>query len=206
MDVVEMVLGGRVNKSLVTLIQQSGGHAVGLCGKDSDTILARQMVEKDIGFVGEVTRVRADLIKTLVIDGYIPVLASVASNGAGQALNVNADTAAGEVAAALQAEKLILMTDVPGILHDRNNPESIYRELTLRQATQLVGEGIIAGGMIPKVGSCCALCRYIESTKCWYIRAKCSPSYRYVFVISSALLCNALPCRWTAAFDRCPRE
>lgn len=151
MDVVEMVLGGRVNKSLVTLIQQSGGQAVGLCGKDSDIILARQMVEKNIGFVGEVTGVHADLLSTLVADGYIPVVASVASNGGGQALNVNADTAAGEVAAALKAEKLILMTDVPGILHDRNDPASLYRELTLRRATELVEEGIIAGGMIPKV-------------------------------------------------------
>ncbi|RMZ52310.1 hypothetical protein APUTEX25_005063, partial [Auxenochlorella protothecoides] len=154
MDVVEMVLGGRVNKSLVTLIQQSGGRAVGLCGKDSDIILARQMVEKEIGFVGEVTGVRSDLIKTLVADDYIPVVASVASNGAGQALNVNADTAAGEIAAALQAEKLILMTDVAGILHDRNDPSSIYRVLTLRGCAELVGQGIIAGGMIPKVDCC----------------------------------------------------
>ncbi|KAK2080666.1 hypothetical protein QBZ16_000520 [Prototheca wickerhamii] len=154
MDVVEMVLGGRVNKSLVTLIQQSGGQAVGLCGKDSDIILARQMVEKNIGFVGEVTGVHADLLSTLVADGYIPVVASVASNGAGQALNVNADTAAGEVAAALKAEKLILMTDVPGILHDRDDPASLYRELSLRRATELVGEGVIAGGMIPKVDCC----------------------------------------------------
>ena len=112
------------------------------------------MVEKNIGFVGEVTGVHADLLSTLVADGYIPVVASVASNGAGQALNVNADTAAGEVAAALKAEKLILRTDVPGILHDRDDPASLYRELSLRRATELVGEGVIAGGMIPKVDCC----------------------------------------------------
>ena len=97
MDVVEMVLTGRVNKSLVTLIQQAGGRAVGLCGKDSGILKARQMVEKNIGFVGEVTSVDAALLNTLVADGYIPVLATVAADSNGQALNVNADIAAGEV-------------------------------------------------------------------------------------------------------------
>lgn len=157
MDVVEMVLGARVNKSLVNLIQQAGGQAVGLCGKDNDTILARQMVEKDIGFVGEVTSVNADLVESLTKQGYIPVVASVASDGKGQALNVNADTAAGEIAAALKAEKLILMTDVPGVLHDKDDPESIYAELSIRKCNELVEEGIIAGGMIPKV-DCCIRC------------------------------------------------
>lgn len=99
MDVVEMVLGGRVNKGLVTLIQQSGGRAVGLCGKDNNIIKARQMVEKDIGFVGEVTKVDSSLLETLVRDGFTPVVASVAADEHGQALNVNADIAAGEVSA-----------------------------------------------------------------------------------------------------------
>ena len=157
MDVVEMVLGARVNKSLVNLIQQAGGQAVGLCGKDNDTILARQMVEKDIGFVGEVTTVDPRLIEGLASQGYIPVVASVASDGRGQALNVNADTAAGEIAASLKAEKLILMTDVPGVLHDKDNPESIYPELSIRKCNELVSQGIIAGGMIPKV-DCCIRC------------------------------------------------
>ena len=97
MDVVEMVLGGRVNKGLVTLIQQAGGRAVGLCGKDSNILRAEQMVEKDIGFVGDITSVDASLIETLVNDRYIPVVASVAADTKGQALNVNADIAAGEV-------------------------------------------------------------------------------------------------------------
>jgi acetylglutamate kinase len=157
MDVVEMVLGARVNKSLVNLIQQAGGQAVGLCGKDNDTILARQMVEKDIGFVGEVTSVNASLIESLVAAGYIPVVATVASDGKGQALNVNADTAAGEIAAALRAEKLILMTDVPGVLHDKDDAESIYAELSIRKCNELVEAGVIAGGMIPKV-DCCIRC------------------------------------------------
>lgn len=97
MDVVEMVLGGRVNKGLVTLIQQAGGRAVGLCGKDNSIIKARQMVEKEIGFVGEVTKVDSSLLETLVRDGFTPVIASVAADEHGQALNVNADIAAGEV-------------------------------------------------------------------------------------------------------------
>ena len=97
MDVVEMVLGGRVNKGLVTLIQQAGGQAVGLCGKDCNIIRAEQMVDKGIGFVGDITSINASLIRTLVDSGYIPVVASVAADGNGQALNVNADIAAGEV-------------------------------------------------------------------------------------------------------------
>lgn len=157
MDVVEMVLGARVNKSLVTLIQQAGGNAVGLCGKDSDTILARQMIERDIGFVGEVTAVNSSLIESLARDQYIPVVASVATDGNGQALNVNADTAAGEIAAALRAEKLILMTDVPGVLKDKDDPSTKYTSLSIRECKELVQEGIIAGGMIPKV-DCCIRC------------------------------------------------
>ena len=104
MDVVEMVLGGRVNKGLVTLIQQAGGRAVGLCGKDNSIIKARQMVEKDIGFVGEVTKVDSSLLETLVRDGFTPVVASVAADEHGQALNVNADIAAGEVSMLQQSE------------------------------------------------------------------------------------------------------
>ena len=157
MDVVEMVLGARVNKSLVTLIQKSGGMAVGLCGKDADTIIARQMVEKDIGFVGEVTSVNCRLIDELVKSSYIPVVASVASDGNGQALNVNADTAAGEIAAALRAEKLILMTDVPGVLKDKDDPSTKYNALSIRECKELISEGIIAGGMIPKI-DCCIRC------------------------------------------------
>lgn len=152
-----MVLGARVNKSLVTLIQQSGGQAVGLCGKDSDTIIARQMIEKDIGFVGEVIAVNSNLIEGLARDGYIPVVASVASDGQGQALNVNADTAAGEIAAALKAEKLILMTDVPGVLRDKDDASTKFNELNIRHCKELVEDGVIAGGMIPKV-DCCIRC------------------------------------------------
>lgn len=157
MEVVEMVLGGRVNKSLVSLIQQAGGKAVGLCGKDGDLLRARQMVEKDIGYVGEVTRVDATLLRSLVSSGYIPVVATVATDESGQALNVNADTAAGEIAAALQAEKLILMTDVPGVLRDKDDVTTKFAELNIKRSRELMQEGIIAGGMIPKV-QCCVRC------------------------------------------------
>lgn len=154
MDVVEMVLGGRVNKSLVSLIQRAGGRAVGVCGKDSDLIRARRVADESVGFVGEVTSIQAQLLKTLVSDGYLPVVATVASDPTGQALNVNADTAAGEIAASLQAEKLILMTDVAGVLHNRDDPTSLYRELSIRDCAALSDQGIIAGGMVPKVGCC----------------------------------------------------
>jgi acetylglutamate kinase len=115
------------------------------------------MVEKDIGFVGEVTKVDASIIETLVRDGYIPVLATVASSPTGESLNVNADIAAGELAAALRAEKLILMTDVPGVMRDKDDISTKFTELDIRDTRQLVEEGVIAGGMIPKV-ECCVRC------------------------------------------------
>lgn len=152
-----MVLGGRVNKSLVSLIQQSGGRAVGLSGKDGGLLRARQMVEKQIGFVGEVTKVDPQLVRQLVDGGYIPVVATVAADEHGQALNVNADTAAGEIAAALKAEKLILMTDVPGVLRDKDDVSTKFAALSIRDCRTLVEEGVIAGGMIPKV-QCCIRC------------------------------------------------
>eukprot|EP00873_Tetraselmis_striata_P042913 jgi/Tetstr1/463177/TSEL_008109.t1 len=154
MDLVEMVLVGRVNKSIVSLINEAGGRAVGLCGKDGNTIMARQMIEKDIGFVGEVTGVNPSLLKTLVDSDSIPVVATVASGEGGQALNINADTAAGEIAAALQAEKLILMTDVPGVMRDKDVPSSLFRALDIRSCKELQREEVIYGGMTPKVNCC----------------------------------------------------
>lgn len=157
MEIVEMVLGGRVNKSLVSLIQQAGGQALGLSGKDGGLLRARQMVEADIGFVGEVTRVDPTVLKMSVENGYTPVVATIATDETGQALNINADTAAGEIAAALKAEKLVLMTDVPGVLRDKNDIGTKIHELNIRQCRTLIQEGIIAGGMIPKI-DCCIRC------------------------------------------------
>lgn len=154
MDVVEMVLVGRVNKEIVSLVNQAGGNAVGLCGKDGDLIRARHVGAADVGFVGEVSTVNTNLIKTLVDAGYVPVISSVAADEEGQAHNINADTVAGEIAAALEAEKLILLTDTVGILHDYQDPSTLYEKLDIQQARQLIEDGIVAGGMIPKVQCC----------------------------------------------------
>jgi acetylglutamate kinase len=154
MDVVEMVLVGRVNKELASLINQSGGSAVGICGKDANLITARPQGPAEMGFVGEVTSINSRLISTLVENGYIPIVSSVATDEAGQAYNINADTVAGEIAAALGAEKLILLTDTAGILRNYHNPSTIIHELDITQARELIQSGVVSGGMIPKV-SCC---------------------------------------------------
>ena len=154
MDVVEMVLVGRVNKELVSLINQAGGQAVGLCGKDGNLITARSQGDADVGFVGDVTNIEPGLVKALIEDGYIPVISSVASDDSGQAYNINADTVAGELAAALNAEKLILLTDTRGILRDYKDPSTLLPKLDIREARKLIDEGVVAGGMIPKVQCC----------------------------------------------------
>ncbi len=154
MDVVEMVLVGRVNKELVSLINQAGGSAVGLCGKDGDLIKARPQGDAGVGFVGEVNSIDARLVKSLVEAGYVPVISSVAADEKGQAYNINADTVAGELAAALSAEKLVLLTDTAGILRDYKDPSTLIPRLNIQEARQLIDDGIVAGGMIPKV-TCC---------------------------------------------------
>lgn len=154
MDVVEMVLVGRVNKELVSLISQAGGSAVGLCGKDGNMIKARPQGQSGIGFVGEVTNVDIRLLASLVEGGYIPIVSSVAADDRGQAYNINADTVAGELAAALGAEKLILLTDTPGILRNYHDPSTLIPQLDIQQARELMDVGIVAGGMIPKVNCC----------------------------------------------------
>jgi acetylglutamate kinase len=154
MDVVEMVLVGRVNKEIVSLINQSGGNAVGLCGKDGNLIVARPDGREGIGFVGEVSGVNVDILNTLVKSGYIPVVSSVATDENGQAYNINADTVAGEIAAALGAEKLILMTDTPGLMRDFKDPDTLIRQLDIQGARALIEDGTVSGGMIPKL-TCC---------------------------------------------------
>lgn len=154
MDVVEMVLVGRVNKELVSLINRSGGSAVGLCGKDGNLIRARPEGREGIGFVGEVNSIDTKLVESLVNSGYVPVISSVAADSKGQAYNINADTVAGELAAALGAEKLILLTDTPGILENYKDPSTLMPKLDIQQARDLIDKGIVAGGMIPKVNCC----------------------------------------------------
>jgi acetylglutamate kinase len=154
MDVVEMVLVGRVNKEIVSLINQSGGNGIGLCGKDGNLIVARPDGREGIGFVGEVSGVNVDILNTLVKSGYIPVVSSVAADENGQAYNINADTVAGEIAAALGAEKLILMTDTPGLMRDFKDPSTLIRQLDIQSARALIADGTVSGGMIPKL-TCC---------------------------------------------------
>jgi len=154
MDVVEMVLVGRVNKEIVALINQAGGSAIGLCGKDANLIKARPQNDVGIGFVGDVSSIDASVLESLVKSGYIPIVSSVAADETGQAYNINADTVAGELAAALGAEKLILLTDTPGILQDYHDPSSLIAKLDIQQARQLIESGVVSGGMIPKVNCC----------------------------------------------------
>ena len=154
MDVVEMVLAGRVNKELVSLINRAGALAVGLCGKDGNLVQARPVGQEGVGFVGEVTSVDIGLIETLVNSGYVPVISSVAADENGQAYNINADTVAGEIAAALDAEKLILLTDTPGILYDYHDASTLIKKLDIQKARELIDREVVSGGMIPKVNCC----------------------------------------------------
>ena len=150
-----MVLTGRVNKSIVSLINRSGGSAVGLSGKDANLLMAQKTKEEKLGFVGEVTHVNPSIVESIVGNGSIPVIATVASDVSNfKSLNVNADLAAGAIAAALGAEKLILMTDVPGVMRDLDGLGTLYRELDPEATQRLIQEGVISGGMIPKINCC----------------------------------------------------
>lgn len=154
MEIVEMVLVGKVNKSLVSLINKAGGIGVGLCGKDGRLITARPTGGGSLGFVGEVAAMDTSILKSIIKSGAIPVIASVAADHEGQAYNINADTAAGEIAASLGAEKLILLTDVPGIMLDMKDPRSLVKEIDIKGMRKLIADGKVSGGMIPKVECC----------------------------------------------------
>lgn len=154
MDVVEMVLVGRVNKEIVSSINRAGGNAVGLCGKDGNLIKARPDGREGIGFVGEVSNMDVKILESLLTNGHIPVVSSVAADETGQSYNINADTVAGELAAALGAEKLILLTDTAGILKDYKDPSTIIYKLDIQEARELIANGVVGGGMIPKVNCC----------------------------------------------------
>ncbi len=154
MDVVEMVLVARVNKQIVNGLIRVGGRAVGLSGSDGALVQARLLGDGTHGLVGDVAMVNPAVLSPLLDHGYIPVISSVAPNAEGQMHNINADTVAGELAAALQAEKLILLTDTPGILRDRSDPASLIRQLTLAEARDLIAGGVVQGGMTPKAECC----------------------------------------------------
>ena len=152
-DIVQMVLAGKINKTLVNLIQMKGGHAVGLSGIDGG-ILEAKVKDERLGFVGEVTKVRPQPIMDLLEKHYIPVVSTVASDRQGNTYNINGDTAAAYLAGALGAERLIMMTDIAGILRDKDDPTTLIPQITVSEAKKLYDEGIISGGMIPKVDCC----------------------------------------------------
>ncbi|CAL5439731.1 unnamed protein product [Camellia sinensis] len=155
MEIVSMVLVGKVNKHLVSLINQAGATAVGLSGIDGRLLTARPSPKSaQLGFVGEIATIDSSVLRPLIENNHIPVIASVAADETGQPYNINADTAAGELAAALGAEKLILLTDVAGILENKDDPRSLVKEIDLRGVKKMMEDGKIAGGMIPKVNCC----------------------------------------------------
>ena len=152
-DIVQMVLAGKVNKTLVSLIQMKGGHAVGLSGIDGGIIEAK-MKDESLGYVGEITKIRTQPITDLLEKNYIPIISTVASDRQGNTYNINGDTAAAHIAGALHAERLIMMTDINGVLRDKDDPSTLIREMSVEEAKGLYDEGIISGGMIPKVDCC----------------------------------------------------
>jgi acetylglutamate kinase len=155
MEVVEMVLGGKVNKEIVAGINASGGKAIGISGKDGELIIAKKMQNNDdLGFVGKVEKINPAIIETLIINGYIPVIAPIGISEQGQTYNINADLVAGAIAAEMQADKLVLLTDVPGLLRDPHDSDSIISVLKLSEIPDYIANGVIGGGMLPKI-TCC---------------------------------------------------
>lgn len=152
-EVVQMVLAGKLGKSLVSLIQSMGGKAMGLCGMDGHMLLAKKLDEV-YGFVGEITQVNVQPILDVLDMGYLPVISTVGCDREGNAYNINADTAAARIAAELKAESLISMTDIRGILRDPKDESTLIPEIQVSEAPALMREGIISGGMIPKVECC----------------------------------------------------
>lgn len=155
-EIVEMVLAGKTNKGIVSLLQRAGAKAVGLSGKDGNLFEARKRLSRgvDVGFVGEVTRVNPELLDVLSAAGYIPVISSVGEDDEGQTLNINADHVAGQIAGALKAEKFILLTDVAGVYEDYSKPETFISEMPAARARELLAGGQVDKGMIPKVEGC----------------------------------------------------
>ena len=154
MKIVEMVLMGRVNKHIVKGINKTGSLAIGLSGLDGNLIKARQLGDGSHGLVGDISKVNSEILTPLIDEGYIPVISSIGATNEGNSLNINADFVAGEIAAAVNAEKLILLTDTPGILKDELNQNSLIKQINLKQVRMLIDENIISGGMKPKTECC----------------------------------------------------
>lgn len=167
MEIVEMVLVGKINTEIVSQIGLHGGKAVGISGKDSQLILASKKAphkirddetgeehEVDLGLVGEINSLNTDILNMFTKNDYIPVISPIGIDNIGNTLNLNADTVAGEIAAEIAAEKLIILTDVPGVLKDPNDPNSVLKEIKVNEVSELIENGIITGGMIPKIETC----------------------------------------------------
>ncbi|MBQ8213138.1 MAG: acetylglutamate kinase [Clostridia bacterium] len=152
-DIVQMVLAGKVNKTLVNLIESKGGKAMGISGMDGRLIEAKMKNEK-LGYVGAITNINIDPVNDLLEKGYIPIISTVGCDREGNSYNINGDTAAAHIAGALGAERLIMMTDIAGLLRDKDDPSTLIPEVTIPEAKKLFEEGVISGGMIPKVDCC----------------------------------------------------
>ncbi|HHW46684.1 MAG TPA: acetylglutamate kinase [Clostridiales bacterium] len=154
MEIVQMVLAGKINKTLTLMIENHGGRAIGLSGLDGGMLKAKKYEKDDIGFVGELTKVDVSIINDIISKGYIPVIATIAAGEGNTVYNINADTAAAAIAAQLSAEKLILMTDTPGLLREKDDVNTLIPVVKVSEVPQLISEGIISGGMVPKVECC----------------------------------------------------
>ena len=152
-DIVQMVLAGKVNKTLVNLLEMKGGRAMGISGMDG-MLIESKIKDGRLGYVGEITKIHIRPVTDLLEKGYIPVISTVGCDRQGNTYNINGDTAAAHIAGALNAERLIMMTDIAGVLRDKDDPESLIPEITVADAANLQKEGIISGGMIPKVDCC----------------------------------------------------
>ena len=172
-DVVKMVLAGKVNKELVQLLAHHKGSALGLCGIDGEMLIAEKKKTddgQDLGFVGEITKVNTKPILDALDNGYIPVIATVATDEEGNTYNINADTAAARIAAELGAENLILMTDIAGLLRDRDDASTLIPKVNVSEVPYLKMQGIVSGGMIPKIDCCVeAVRRGVGGVSCFFV-------------------------------------
>ena len=156
LEIAEMVLSGKINKGLVTHLEQIGTHAVGLSGKDGNMITVEKVMPQgeDIGFVGKITHVDTTLINTLLDQGYTPIISTIGLDEKYHAYNINADDAACAIAEAVHAEKLVFLSDIEGVYKDKDDPDTLISELHVHEAEKLIGDGYVGGGMIPKLQNC----------------------------------------------------
>jgi len=152
-DIVQMVLAGKVNKTLVNLLEMNGGKAMGISGMDG-RLIESEVKDEKLGYVGKITKINIQPVIDLLEKGYIPVISTLGCDKEGNAYNINGDTAAAYIAGAMNAERLIMMTDIAGILRDKDDPSTLIPEVTISEAKKLYDEGVISGGMIPKVDCC----------------------------------------------------